>query len=56
MILLILAIASLGAGLYSAIAYFLGAQSQQSYHNLLLGATLSWFVFATMWASRKPKP
>ncbi|MFN7938105.1 MAG: hypothetical protein U0R19_32550 [Bryobacteraceae bacterium] len=55
MILLILAIASLGLGLYAAIAFFLGTLPQQSYQNLLLGATLSWFVFATMWASRKPK-
>lgn len=55
MILLVLAIASLGVGLYSAIAFFFGVLPEQSYRNLLLGATLSWFVFATMWASRKPK-
>lgn len=55
MILLILAIAALGTGLYSAIAFFLGALTEESYHQLLMAATLSWFVFATMWASRKPK-
>lgn len=56
MILLVLAIASLAAGLYSAAAFFLGSFSEQTYHNALLGATLSWFVFATLWAGRKQQP
>ena len=56
MILLVLAIASLGVGLYSAMAFFWGTFSEQTYHNVLLGATFSWFVFATMWASRKQRP
>jgi hypothetical protein len=56
MILLVLAIASLAAGLYGAIAFFLGTLDEQSYRNILLAATLSWFVFATMWAKGKPEP
>ena len=53
MILLVLAIASLVAGLMAALAFFQGVIDQQAYRNILLGATLSWFVFATMWANRK---
>ena len=55
MILLLLAIASLFAGLTAAIAFFLGSLDQQQFRNTLLAATLGWFVFATVWASRKPQ-
>ena len=56
MILLILAIASLAAGVSAALAFFWGTLDQQAFRNILLGATLSWFVFATLWASRKQQP
>ncbi|MBL8221027.1 MAG: hypothetical protein JNL62_17470 [Bryobacterales bacterium] len=56
MILLVLAIASLAAGLCAALAFFWGSCSEQTYHNVLLGGTLSWFVFATLWAGRKQQP
>lgn len=55
MIWLVLAIAAWIAGLSAALAFFWGSLDQQSYHRLLLGATFSWFVFATMWARRKEK-
>jgi hypothetical protein len=55
MILLVIAIASLLVGLSSAIAYFQGSFDQGTYRSVLLGATLVWFVFATLWAYRKPK-
>lgn len=56
MILLVLAIASLGVGLFAALSFFWGSFSEQTYHRVLLAATLSWFVFATLWASRKQRP
>ncbi len=55
MILLILAVASLLFGLWSSLSYFWGSIDQKMFHNLLLAATLSYFVFATAWAHRKPK-
>lgn len=55
MILLILAILSLADGVFWALAYFWGSASEQTYRTQLLWATLAWFVFATMWAKRKPE-
>jgi hypothetical protein len=51
--LLILALLSLAAGLYSALAFFWGNIDVQTYRNLLLGATFAWFVFATLRAQRR---
>lgn len=56
MILLLLAVTSLGVGLFAALSFFWGSFSEQTYHNVLLGATVSWFVFATLWANRKQQP
>jgi hypothetical protein len=56
MIWLLLAIAAWIAGLSAALAFFWGSLDQQTYRNLLLAASVSWFVFATMWARRKEKP
>ncbi|MBI4904135.1 MAG: hypothetical protein HY820_10900 [Acidobacteria bacterium] len=55
MILLVLAIASLLFGLWSSLSFFWGSIDQKTFFNLLLAATLSYFVFATAWAYRRPK-
>lgn len=50
-----LSLLSLACSLASAALYFLGKVSASSYKTIFLWASVAWFVFATLWASKRKK-
>jgi len=50
-----LSLASLAICLLSALWYFLGKIQVFSYKLVFLVASLSWFIFATLWAKHRKK-
>lgn len=51
----ILAITSLILCLVSPLLHFLGKYSIETYKWIFFFSSLSWFVFATLWASKRKK-
>jgi len=47
------AILSLAAGLAAPVLYFLGVFSEARFKLILLIASASWFVFATLWSGAR---
>jgi hypothetical protein len=48
-----LSLVSLAACLAAPVLRFLGKISPESYKLIFLAASVSWFVFATLWARRR---
>jgi len=54
-LLAFISLISLAFCLISPVLYFLGKLTAQNYKLVFSLASLAWFVFATLWASRKKK-
>ena len=54
-ILAILSMTSLILCLMSSILHFLGKVSMGQYKGIFMFASISWFIFATIWASNRRK-
>lgn len=48
-----LALGSLAVCLLSALGYFLGKLQASEYKLIFFIASLTWFIFATLWARRR---
>lgn len=51
----ILALAGLGLCLASPILYFVGKVGEDNFKNLFLIASISWFIFGSLWFTSKKK-
>lgn len=51
LIYIFFSLASLFVCLATPSLFFLGKMSEQGYKSLFLAASVSWFIFATLWAS-----
>jgi hypothetical protein len=54
-ILAVLSLASLGTCLAAPFLYFFGSLTMEAYKGLLLAASLTYFFFATLWATRRAR-
>jgi len=51
----VMSILSLILCLATPIIYFLGKISEENYKLIFLLASIAWFVFATLWATKRKK-
>ena len=53
-LLAVVSLASLAVCIASPFLYFWAAMSAPAYKETLATASVAWFVFATLWATRRP--